>query len=262
LALARCVLPIAFEAVHETQQQRILFGPFPLSGANLNGVDLSQALLGYAIFADVDLSTAKGLETVKHDFPSSIGIDTIYKSHGNIPEIFLRRAGVPEPFITNLRALVDAMSSINFYSCFISYSSKDQDFAERLYADLQSRGVRCWFASHAMKTGDKIRARIDESIRMYDKLLLVLSEHALASPWVEHEIEMALAKERQAKRTVLFPIRLDNTIFEISQEGWPKAVRHTRQIGNFERWKDHDQYQRAFQRLLRDLEQSARHEKR
>jgi TIR domain len=107
------------------------------------------------IFGDIDLSTVKGLDTMQHEGPSTIGIDTIYRSKGNIPEAFLRGAGVPETFITNIRALVESMSPINFYSCFISYSSKDQGFAERLYADLQSKDVRCWFAPHHMKTGTR-----------------------------------------------------------------------------------------------------------
>ena len=39
-----------------------------------------------------------------------------------------------------------------------------------------------------MKIGDKIRLRIDESIRIHDELLLVLSENSVASQWVEHEV--------------------------------------------------------------------------
>jgi hypothetical protein len=81
---------------------------------------------------------------------------------------------------------------IQFYSCFISYSSKDQEFADRLYADLQNKGVRCWFAPEDLKIGDRIRDRIDESIRLRDKLLLILSESSIASEWVEHEVESAL----------------------------------------------------------------------
>jgi hypothetical protein len=76
--------------------------------------------------------------------PSTIGIDTIYRSKGKIPEGFLRGAGVPEEFITYMRSLV--ANPIEFYSCFISYSSKDQQFAESLYAALQVKNVRCWFA--------------------------------------------------------------------------------------------------------------------
>jgi hypothetical protein len=84
----------------------------------------------------------RGLDTVQHSRPSTIGIDTLYRSGGKIPEVFLRGCGVPENFITFAKSLVN--NPIEFYSCFISYSSRNQDFAERLYADLQSKGVRCW----------------------------------------------------------------------------------------------------------------------
>lgn len=33
----------------------------------------------------------------------------------------------------------------------------------------------------------------------------------------------------------------------------PTALRQERNIGNFSCWKDHDAYQKAFDRLLRDL---------
>src|ERR1051326_969330 len=34
---------------------------------------------------------------------------------------------------------------------------------------------------------------------------------------------------------------------------WASSIRMKRHIGNFTRWKDHDAYQLAFERLLRDL---------
>jgi len=73
------------------------------------------------------------------------------------------------------------------------------------------------------------------------------------SDWVvEQEVEAALARERQEKRTVLFSSRLDDTVKEI-EVGWPALIRNTRHIGDFRNWKDHDAYQQAFGRLLRDL---------
>ena len=53
---------------------------------------ISQMLADRTVFGNNDLSTVKGLETVRHLGPSTIGIDTIYKSKGNIPEVFLRGA--------------------------------------------------------------------------------------------------------------------------------------------------------------------------
>jgi len=147
--------------------------------ANLFKADFKNSWVGFTTVANIDLSTVKDLETVRHTGPSTIGIDTIYRSKGKIPEVFLRGAGVPEPFIVQIKALVAAMEPIQFYSCFISYSSKDHEFAERLYADLQAKNVRCWFAPEEMKIGDRIRPRIDEAIRVHDKLLLVLSESSV-----------------------------------------------------------------------------------
>ncbi|MDQ2840624.1 MAG: pentapeptide repeat-containing protein, partial [Acidobacteriota bacterium] len=76
-----------------------------LRGANLSGAYLSQtnfegAKVAFIIFADIDLSVAEGLETIQHIGPSPIGIDTIYRFGGKIPDIFLRGCGVPENFIT------------------------------------------------------------------------------------------------------------------------------------------------------------------
>src|SRR6266852_2701148 len=130
-----------------------------LSSAILTEVNLSRAKVGWTIFGDVDLRTVKGLETVEHEGPSTIGTNTILRSQGDIPEIFLRGAGLNETFITYARSLVG--QSIDYYTCYISYSSKDQAFADRLYTDLQSKGVLCWFAPKDMKIGDNIHSRID-----------------------------------------------------------------------------------------------------
>jgi hypothetical protein len=226
-----------------------LFGA-NLSVASLIGADLTASVMNFTIWGDVDLSVVKGLETVKHDGPSTIGIDTIYRSKAQIPEVFLRGAGVPDEFITYMKSLVGR--PFEFYSCFISYSSKDEDFAKRLYADLQREHVRCWFAPEDLKIGDKFRSRIDEAIHVYDKLLLILSENSIHSPWVEKEVETAFEKEHKQDRIVLFPIRLDDAVMKTGQ-AWAADIRRTRHIGDFCNWKNHDEYKKSFDRLLRDL---------
>jgi len=222
--------------------------------ADLTGAELGSARTNGSIFAGLDLSTVGGLDTVVHEGPSIIGIDTIYLSKGNIPEVFLRGAGVPEDFIVYMRSL--AANPIEFYSCFISYSSKDEDFARRLHADLQQANVRCWFAPEDLRIGDKFRALIDESIRRYDKLIVILTENSIRSAWVEEEVEAALEKEhKQGGKLVLFPIRLDDAVMDTDQ-AWAASLRRTRHIGDFRHWKDHDAFHQAFKRLLRDLKSS------
>lgn len=55
-----------------------------------------------------------------------------------------------------------------------------------------------WFAPHDIKGGRKIHEQIDEAIRVHDKLLLILSEHSMASDRVGTEI--ANTREREAGR--------------------------------------------------------------
>jgi len=229
-----------------------------LSHTKLDQADLSGAHLGHTTFANINLSAVKGLETVDHIGPSSIGIDTIYKSKGKIPHVFLRGAGVPENFIEYMASLVGA--GIEFYSLFISYSTHDQEFADRLYADLQAKGVRCWFAPHKMRGGLKVYEQIDEAIRVYDRLLLILSPASMESEWVKTETFKAREREIKEGRRVLFPIRLcsfealrDWKLFDA--DTGKDLAREIREyfIPDFSNWKDHDSCRTAFDRLLGDL---------
>lgn len=205
-----------------------------LSGATLSYADLRETKVGWTSFGNVDLSEAKGLNSVVHEGPSYLDYHTLAQSHGNIPEAFLRGAGISDTFIEYIHSLTNR--PIDYYSCFISYSSKDEAFAKRLYADLQSHDVRCWFAPEDMKIGSKIRHSIDESIRLYDKLLLILSDDSVKSQWVEHEVETALGKEQEGKPNVLFPVRIDKAIMS-SKTGWASHIKLTRHIGDFTHWK-------------------------
>src|SRR5260370_40632572 len=100
--------------------------------------------------------------------------------------------------------------------------------------------------------GDKLRDKSHEAIQRQDKFLTVLSEHAIGSVWVEEEVDAALDREHQQQSTfLLFPIRLDDQVLQTSK-AWAVAVRQ-RYIGDFRQQADDAMYQRALQRLLRDL---------
>lgn len=226
-------------------------GNADLSRALVYRADLNHAVLGWTTLNGLDLSEVNGLGTVIHRGPSYISIDTLYKSRGKIPETFLSGAGVPDEFLLYMRSLTS--HAIEYSSAFISYSSRDGEFARRLYTDLQAKNVRCWFAPEDLKIGDEFWERIDESIRRYDKVLVILSKDSVASNWVEDEVSRALNREReQPGQQVLFPIRVDDAVFSTTA-AWASNIKLRRHMGDFTHWKDHDAYQRAFTRLLRDL---------
>lgn len=250
-----------------------------LSNANLKGADLSQTTLrgtylsgacfsgatfGQTALGAINLSVAKGLSDAKHVGPSTIGVDTLYMSKGNIPEAFLRGCGVPDELIAYLPSLLGAQQAIQFYSCFISYSHKDEEFCRRLHSRMRDEKLRVWYAPEDMKSGRKIHEQIDAAIRVHDKLLLVLSEHSMASEWVKTEVRRARKREVREGRRVLFPIRL--TPFETIRDweafdadtGKDMAVEVREYfIPDFSNWKNHDAFEAGFKRLLNDLRAEA-----
>ena len=141
--------------------------------------------------------------------------------------------------------------------CFISYSSKDQTFAERLRIDLQERGFACWFAPHDLPIGAKIRSGIEDALQTHDKVILVISNHAIDSSWVETEVETTLEREVTSGMTLLMPIRLDAAVIS-TNKSWAASIRRQRNIGDFSNWADTDAYGAALEKLVASLKPKER----
>jgi hypothetical protein len=91
---------------------------------------------------------------------------------------------------------------------FVSYSSKDRRFAERLAGDLVGYGVRVWWDQWEMQVGDSLIAKIQEGIQASSWLTVVLSPASVASNWVKRELASALADEISTDRVRVLPLLL------------------------------------------------------
>jgi TolB-like protein len=78
---------------------------------------------------------------------------------------------------------------------FISYASQDAAVAGNLVEALERHGIACWIAPRDVKPGAIYADAIVRAISGAKALVLVLSEHAIASPHVSREIERACSKK-------------------------------------------------------------------
>ncbi len=221
--------------------------------ADFHGADLTRASAFATVFGDSNLNGARGLDSVWHHGPTTIGIDTILRSRGLISHVFLRNAGVPEDLISRIRSLDALTASVEFRSCFISYSSKDATFAERLCEDLQRAGVPCWYFPRSATWGENVWGEIDKGVKTYDKLIVVCSQHSLQSSPVLREVERALIREDEERKNVLFPLRIDDYLLA----GWEHPRRTdvlTKVVADFSDWdRSSDEYNASLGRLLEAL---------
>ena len=231
-----------------------------LTGVEFKKANFTEAQLGWTVFGNNDLAEVQGLETVRHEGPSDIGLNTLYSSKGNLPALFLRGCGFPQSFIDSLPALLSATDVSQFYSCFISYSHEDEEFARQLHARLREANIRVWFAPEDVNSGMKLYEQISDAILKHDRLLIVLSEQSLKSQWVMTEIRKARQTEIRDNRRKLFPIRLVD--FETIQKwecfdadtGKDLAVEMREYfIPDFSGWRSSTDFENAFKRLLKDL---------
>ena len=252
-----------------------------LGGADLTGADLSETNLRFADFdvsilqetefagatfgrtvIDSDLSGALGLELALHVMPSVVSLRAILSFKDDLPENFLRDCGVPGQDIAYFRSRAGRPGC--FDSCFFSYSTKNERFATQLYNDLKRAGVDCYKWDRDARTGQSMWREIDEAMRQHKKVVLIASKASLTSPAVSREIERAILledqheKDKQAGKyqgdvNVLFPVRLDDYIFE----DWKheRKVDVTKKVIADARGWDTDPavYQQVFDKLLRDL---------
>jgi len=229
-----------------------------LRGANVSRAYLSGAYLRGTAFIDVDLSEVKGIESVQHRGPSSVSIDTIYKSRGQIPEIFLRGCGVPDIFIEYMSALTS--KPFEFYSCFISYSHEDEAFANHLHDTLQGKGVRCWLDEKDAKLGVPITRNIEHGINLTDKFLLCCSKESLNSGWVNFEFDLALHKEQELRQdnkgdiVRVIPLDLDSHLFSLEYSAAGLRIRQ-RLVGDFTNWKaDNDKFDQQVAKVIKAIQ--------
>ena len=227
---------------------------------DLTGSNFTGSVMGYTVFQNCDVSGAEGLDQVRHDAPSTIGIDTFYRSGGSIPGEFLRGVGASD-------SLIDFQSSMQGVpliqgDCFISCSAKDHAFARDLQSDLRAQGIRCWLFPEDARGNALVdrhstsdQEEVERWVRAYDKLVVVCSQAALDSETVRNDITGAKDIQQSRDQWVLYLVAPDETVVQPRGRGLARTLIDEHVVFDL-RDRGSGSYQEQLDRLAETLKQT------
>ncbi len=99
-------------------------------------------------------------------------------------------------------------AAMPFARLFLSYSTLDSIFVDRLASDLQRVSVGVWYDKWEIRVGDSLLDKIASGIEENDFLALVLSPTSVQSEWVKREVNAALMRELSERKVVVLPLML------------------------------------------------------
>ena len=203
-----------------------------LSGATLNAADFYEAILndvstdaadfnnciiGYTVFQNCALDGAIGLDSIRHDAPSTIGLDTLVRSGGLLPESFFLGSGVPL-FVSGFQNAVTG-ATISTVEVHISCAAADIPFARELEASLRAQGLRSWVFAEGFRGNPLVDRRatsgeeeIERWVRHYNRLIVLCTASGLDSETVRNDITAAQESQNTSDRWTIFLVDADGTM--------------------------------------------------
>ncbi|MFQ6028710.1 MAG: toll/interleukin-1 receptor domain-containing protein [Dehalococcoidia bacterium] len=231
-----------------------------LNAVEVAGANFAGSILGYTVFQNCDLSGAQGLDQVRHDAPSTLGMDSLFRSGGQMPDSFLLGVGSPQSLLDFQKSLAQAPALSGDY--FISCAADDVTFAQQLQTNLRSQGIRCWLFPENARGSALVDRRstseeeeVERWVRHYDKLLVVCSPAAMSSETVRNDITQAKERQQSDDEWVLFLVDRDGTMVD-PRDRYARNLSYEHKSFNLQGQDGNTpEYQQALQQLSEDLRQ-------
>lgn len=136
-----------------------------------------------------------------------------FKTYSSLPEF---RSLLTSILSNDLRSFAVPLLSNRV---FLSHSSSDKGFVERLADELLRYGFDVWFDKFDIAVGDGLLETIRKGVEQSAFVVLVLSPDSAQSSWVRTEIELAIELEEHWGYRVLLPIKCRDF-------AWPSELEH------------------------------------
>ena len=114
--------------------------------------------------------------------------------------------------------LVELTSELNLQSIFISYSFKDRVFAKEINSILREKGVLTFLWEENSEGGKRLNNIMESNINSKDRILFIASENSIKSESCQFELSQGQIKQDITWKDVLFPIHIDDFLFNVTKE--------------------------------------------
>ena len=193
-----------------------------LTGADLRGARivkadfessiLHRATAGGTLFANCDLRSVIGLDSMLHAAPSTIALDTLARSGGRISRLFLEGSGVAEPLIAAQDVLTGERRT--YPTVLLIGSMAESDLAERLCQDLSQAHIPAW----ALYADDEDALNAGEvsldHIVYYDRLALLCTDASLENPLTSRYFAELVRTARQGTSSPLISLGFGELFYQ------------------------------------------------
>ncbi|HCG90914.1 MAG TPA: hypothetical protein DEZ08_03635 [Dehalococcoidia bacterium] len=188
-----------------------------LNSVTFENADFGSAILGYTVFQNCDVSSALNLDTIRHDAPSTFGVDSLLLSN-NIPAAFFQGIGVSDSFIELSKNIEHDNTG---FECYISCTSEHLEWATKLQSELKDRGVTAWLFSENSRGNALVDRRstseeeeIERWVRHYDKLIVVTTEGSFSNEIIRNDVVSGREKQTSKDKWALYLVSPDSQIME------------------------------------------------
>jgi len=198
-------------------------------GGIWKNVDFKNSVFDNTFLADVDLSSAKNLDTITHRGRSTIGFDTIFKSGTSLSEKFLSGCGVPSTMIESVLRIFDLQKENKVFLSYTQETDTTKKWIDKFALDLNSQGVFVYYDKWDVAPGDSLTKFMDTGIDQSKFGIFICTPESSARANQEHkwtgyeamQFKVGLTKQNKT----IIPILLAGT-----EENIPRYLQSLRYV--------------------------------
>lgn len=189
------------------------FSEFDLSYSEFGECNLDKTTFSNCVLCNKSINHTNS--SYNKEF-SYIDFQTLLNSKSIDRSVLRKCFGLDESIISE--KILNMVEKAEYQTVFISYSFKDKKFANTLNERIKKIGITTFLWEKDAPGGKGLKKIMRENIKNRDRLLFIASENSIRSNACQFELSEGKKKQNLLWNEILFPIHIDNYLFQIEKD--------------------------------------------